>query len=131
MFTSLSKNKGIFDYGFSTTYVGEDPFTFEHYLFIGRDFWKVEQREDHEREVCIEDLESQQHSEFDHKFCLGFSYLSDHMVEHDDELNLTNHVFIRKFTTLFIFSLLLPKVITKITLTTKSLLMNRIDTKIE
>ncbi|CAG2110623.1 unnamed protein product, partial [Medioppia subpectinata] len=54
-----------------------------------------EQTEGHDREFCVEDLESQQHSEFQYKFTLAFSYLSDHMVEHDDELNLTNHVFLQ------------------------------------
>ncbi|CAG2120918.1 unnamed protein product, partial [Medioppia subpectinata] len=95
MFRALAKNDGIFKLGFTTTYVGEEPFTFEHYLFIGKDFWKVQQTEGHDREFCVPDLESHQHLEFDHKFSLGFSYLSDHLVEHDDELNLTNHVLLQ------------------------------------
>ncbi|XP_054155160.1 uncharacterized protein LOC128953672 [Oppia nitens] len=95
IFRALNNNKGIFDFGFSTTYVGEDPFTFEHFLFIRHHFWKVKQTENDEKEVCIEDLESEQHSEFNHRFTLAFSYLSDHMVQHDDELNLTNHVFLQ------------------------------------
>ncbi|CAG2121979.1 unnamed protein product, partial [Medioppia subpectinata] len=62
MFRALSKNNNMFDLGFTTTYVGKYPFTFEHYLFISRDFWKVQQIKGHDREFCVPNLESHQHS---------------------------------------------------------------------
>ena len=94
MFDALDQNKGIFDFGFTFVYVGEMPFEFEYYLFIGQHFWRIHRHRENEREFCVNDLMSDQHREFTMKYSLAFSYLSDHMVKHKDELNLTNHVLL-------------------------------------
>ena len=95
IFSALSDNNGLFDYGFTFIYVGVEPFEFEYFLFIHQHFWKIRKTDENEREMCIENLESEQHKEFNVPFTFAVSYLSDHMVKHDDELNLTNHVLLR------------------------------------
>ena len=97
IFVALSDNEGKFDYGFTFTYVGVEPFEFEYFLFIGHHFWKIRKNDFNEREMCIDQLDSQQHTEFNVPFSFALSYLSDHMVEHDDELNLTNHVLLGNY----------------------------------
>ena len=101
MFEALAANNGIFDFGFTFTYVGEEPFELEYYVFIGQHFWRIHKTKDNEKDVCIDDLLSDQHIDFNRKYTLAFSYLSDHMVKHDNELNLTNHLFLRNYNTNF------------------------------
>ena len=97
MFETLKQNGGQFDYGFTITYVGEEPFEFEYYLFIGQHYWRTHKKNDNEKEICLESVNSEQHLDFGrHKYDMAFSYMSDHMVEHSDELNLTNHILLRE-----------------------------------
>lgn len=96
MFNALTENNNRFDFGFTFIYVGSEPFEFEYYLFIGQHFWRLHHKKTDEKEVCVEKLESEQHLDFHRKCEYAFSYMSDHLVKHSNELNLTNHVLLRK-----------------------------------
>ncbi len=101
MYKALDKNKGYFDFGFTTTFIGVNPHILENYLFIGESYWNVDRYKNNEKVYCIKDTESRENNNFNEKLDLALSYFSDHLIEYSN--TPTNHILLCNVTNFISF----------------------------